>query len=126
MSAWPNGPRKCGKCTTSLKPDPGLAETVRQSRPVKQQLRFPAAAMVLLPALLGQRRSHEGVVPEGRSFLPELFTFVAKPRTAADNNAAERSLLPPEVSGKISGRTRSDQGSETKGTMASLFGTSRL
>ena len=96
MSAWPNGPRKCGKCTTTPKPDPGLPETVRRSRRVKQQLRFPAAAMVHLPALPGQRRSHEGVVPEGRSFLPELFTLVAKPRTAAVNNAAERSLRPPE------------------------------
>ena len=31
-------------------------------------------------------------------FLPELFTFTADPRAAADNNAAERSLPPTVVS----------------------------
>ena len=53
--------------------------------------------MVHLPALPGQRRSHEGVeVPRVERFLHELFTFVAKPRTAAQSdNAAERSLRPP-------------------------------
>jgi len=59
-------------------------------------------------------------------FLPELFTFVAEPQATADNNAAERSLRPPVVSRKISGGTRSDQGSETKSVLASLFGTWRL
>ena len=59
-------------------------------------------------------------------FLPELFTFVADPRVSADNNAAEHSLRPPVVSRKISGGTRSEQGSETKSIMASLFGTWRL
>ena len=59
-------------------------------------------------------------------FLHELFTFVAKPRTAAVNNAAERSLRPPVVSRNIIGGARSDQGSETKGIMASLLGTWRL
>ena len=59
-------------------------------------------------------------------FLPELFTFVAEPRASADNNAAERSLRPPVVSRKISGGTRSGQGSETKSILASLFGTWRL
>ena len=59
-------------------------------------------------------------------FLPELFTFVAEPQVTADNNAAERSLRPPVVSRKISGGTRSDQGSGTKSILASLFGTWRL
>ena len=44
--------------------------------------------------------------------MPELFTFVADPRVSADNNAAERSLCPPVVNRKISGGTRSEQGSE--------------
>ena len=59
-------------------------------------------------------------------FLPELFTFIAEPRAGADNNPAERSLRPPVVSRKISGGTRSGQGSETKSILASLFGTWRL
>ena len=58
-------------------------------------------------------------------FLPELFTFVAQPQVTADNNAAERSLRPPVVSRKISGGTRSAQGSETRSILASLCGTWR-
>jgi hypothetical protein len=56
-------------------------------------------------------------------YLPELFAFVADPRVPPDNNAAERSLRPLVVSRKISGGTRSPQGSQTKMTLASLFGT---
>ncbi len=53
----------------------------------------------------------------------ELFVFVAHPQVPADNNAAERSVRPLVTSRKISGGTRSDQGSATKMTLASLFGT---
>jgi transposase len=53
----------------------------------------------------------------------ELFVFVAHPAVPPDNNAAERSVRPLVTSRKISGGTRSDQGSATKMTAASLFGT---
>ena len=56
-------------------------------------------------------------------FLSELFAFVADPRVPSDNNAAERSLRPLVVSRKISGGTRSLHGSNTKMSLASLFGT---
>jgi hypothetical protein len=59
-------------------------------------------------------------------YLPELFAFVADPRVPSDNNAAERSLRPLVISRKISGGTRSSQGSATKMALASLFGTWRL
>ena len=59
-------------------------------------------------------------------FLPELFAFAADPRVSADNNATVRSLRPTVVSRKISGGTSSEQGSETKSVLASLFGTWRL
>ena len=52
----------------------------------------------------------------------ELFVFVAAPGVPSDNNAAERSLRPLVVSRKISGGTRSDRGTDTKMTLASLFG----
>jgi transposase len=55
--------------------------------------------------------------------LSELFVFVAHPEVPADNNAAERSVRPLVTSRKISGGTRSAQGSATKMTLASLFGT---
>jgi hypothetical protein len=58
-------------------------------------------------------------------FLPELFVFVAEPDVPADNNGAERSLRHLVTSRKTSGGTRSPQGTDTKMTLASLFGTWR-
>jgi hypothetical protein len=56
-------------------------------------------------------------------FLPELFVFLADPRVPSDNNAAERAIRPVVISRKISGGTRTDQGTKTKDTLASIFGT---
>ena len=57
--------------------------------------------------------------------IKELFVFVAEPEVPPDNNAAERSLRHLVVSRKISGGTRSEQGTNSKMTLASLFGTWR-
>ena len=57
--------------------------------------------------------------------IKELFVFVAEPDVPADNNAAERSLRHLVISRKVSGGTRSEQGTESKMTLASLFGTWR-
>ena len=53
----------------------------------------------------------------------ELFQFVLVAGLAADNNLAERSLRPLVVVRKISGGTRSPQGSQTRMTLASIFAT---
>ena len=58
-------------------------------------------------------------------FIKELFVFVSHPNAPSENNAAERSLRHLVISRKISGGTRSKQGSDTKMTLASLFGTWR-
>ncbi len=52
----------------------------------------------------------------------KLFVFVAEPDVPADNNAAERSLRHLVISRKISGGTRSEQGTQSKMTLASIFG----
>ena len=57
--------------------------------------------------------------------IKELFVFVAHPEVPPDNNAGERSLRPLVVSRKISGGTRSERGTDTKMTLASVFGTWR-
>ena len=57
--------------------------------------------------------------------IKELFVFVAEPEVPADNNPAERSLRHLVISHKVSGGTRSEQGTERKMTLASLFGTWR-
>jgi transposase len=55
----------------------------------------------------------------------ELFLFVLVDGLAADNNLAERSLRPLVVARKISGGTRSPEGSKTRMALTSLFQTWR-
>ena len=55
----------------------------------------------------------------------ELFVFVAEPSVPSGNNAAERSLRHLVTGRKISGGTRSEQGTDSRMTLASLFGTCR-
>ena len=55
-------------------------------------------------------------------FIKELFVFVSHPDVPPENNAAERSLRHLVVSRKISGGTRSRQGTDSKMALASLFG----
>ena len=57
--------------------------------------------------------------------IKELFVFVAEPDVPSDNNPAERSLRHVVISRKISGDTRSERGTESKMTLASVFGTWR-
>ena len=59
-------------------------------------------------------------------YLGELLTFVGDPAVPADNNAAERGLRPLVTQRKISGGTRSPQGTTTAMALAALFGTWRL
>lgn len=56
-------------------------------------------------------------------FADELFEFVLYPGVPSDNNLAERSLRPLVIARKISGGTRSSQGSRVRMDLASLFGT---
>jgi transposase len=53
----------------------------------------------------------------------ELFQFVLVPGLSADNNLAERRIRPLTVARKISGGTRSPEGSAVRTRLASLFGT---
>lgn len=56
-------------------------------------------------------------------FLDELLAFVADPAVPADNNLAERSLRPLVIARKVSGGTRSPEGSRVRMALASLFAT---
>jgi transposase len=53
----------------------------------------------------------------------ELFPFVLIPGLPADNNLAERSIRPLVIMRKISGGSRSPEGTKTRLTLASLFHT---
>ena len=69
------------------------------------------------------RRIERHIKSRPRTGYGELFVFVAEPDVPADNNAAERSLRHLVISRKVSGGTRSEQGTQSKMTLASLFGT---
>ncbi len=56
-------------------------------------------------------------------FLDELLTLVADPAVPADNNLAERSLRPLVIARKVSGGSRSEEGSRVRMALASLFAT---
>jgi hypothetical protein len=56
-------------------------------------------------------------------YLKELFVFVVNPLVPPDNNAAERSIRPLVTGRKVSGGTRSAEGTATKMALATLFGT---
>ena len=80
----------------------------------------PTAAQAKL-----RRRIENHIKSLPRTGYGELFIFVAEPEVPSDNSAAERSLRPLVTSRKISGGTRSPQGTDTKMTLASIFGTWR-
>jgi transposase len=56
-------------------------------------------------------------------FLPELFVFVARPAMPSHHNLAERSVRPLVIARKMSGGSRSPNGSDTRMDLFSLFGT---
>ena len=56
-------------------------------------------------------------------FLDELFAFVLDPAVPADNTLAERSRRPLVVARKVSGGTRSPEGSRGRMALAALCGT---
>ena len=96
----------------------------RQRRRVQQQLERKLVVHCR-PFLEDPAAVQRKLCQRIEKFIKELFVFVAHPAVPSDNNAAERSLRPLVVSRKISGGTRSAQGTDSKMTLASLFGTWR-
>jgi transposase len=90
---------------------------------VAAQRQFEEELMDLCLPYLKSDRPQRVLCERIERFLPELFVFVADPRVPSDNNAAERAIRPVVISRKISGGTRTDRGTTTKHTLATLFGT---
>ena len=127
LAKWAQGVRKVyDRAQAYPGPNPRLPEMVQQAQRAKQQRGYEQELWSICQPFMGTEAPMRVLCQRVERFLPELFTFVAEPQVTADNNAAERSLRPPVVSRKISGGTRSDQGSGTKSILASLFGTWRL
>lgn len=85
-----------------------------------------ALTRALCPVDLAPTRPYTILATRLRTHLSELFTFVRDPAVAATNNAAERSLRPLVVLRKVSGGTRSAQGSRTRMTLYSVCATARM
>ena len=71
------------------------------------------------------RRIERHIKSRPRTGYGELFVFVSEPEAPPDNNAAERSRRHLVVSRKVSSGARSQRGSNSRMTLASLFGTWR-
>ena len=69
------------------------------------------------------RAPHAALCKRVARYHPELFTFVADPAVPPTNNAAERALRPLVIARKVSGGTRSKQGSRTRMILQSLVAT---
>ncbi|HEU5326576.1 MAG TPA: IS66 family transposase [Thermomicrobiales bacterium] len=88
------------------------------------QRTYEMEARVHAQPYLGQLTAPQRVLSQRISdYCPALFEFVLDPAIPATNNAAERALRHLVTCRKISGGTRSEEGSDTKMTLATLFGT---
>ena len=147
------GPTCCGTSTTSEPATPKTPQLARWAAAVHQlyvaakacnhhepwqsrvaQLAWERKLLAICrpflsdpPAVQGKlcRRIERHIKSLPRTRCGELFVFVAEPDVPADNNPAERSLRHLVISRKVSGGTRSEQGTESKMTLASIFGTWR-
>src|SRR5262249_50021916 len=100
----------------------GTRAAQRQQWALRAELQAALQELATLPAtepppvyrtLAGRLRRYEG----------ELFTFVTEAGVPPDNNAAERSLRHLVTQRKISGGTRSPEGTATLMVASTLFGT---
>jgi transposase len=89
------------------------------------QLGFERELLAVCRAQAAQaaQAPHAALCQRVERYHPELFTFVADPAVPPTNNAAERALRPLVIARKISGGTRSAQGSQTRMVLQSLVAT---
>jgi transposase len=103
-------------------PDPSLPAAKQEATRRKQQHAFEQNLWQLCAPYAHTSSPLHTLCERVERFLPELFVFVAVPGVPAHNNLAERSVRPLVIARKISGGTRSPNGSETRMALFSLFG----
>lgn len=104
----------------------GFSHPDERTRMAQRRLLGERLRAACQPFLSDETAPQARVCRRMEKYLASLFTFVVDPAVPPTNNAAERSLRHLVVSRKISGGTRSAQGTQTKLTLASLFTTWRL
>lgn len=103
--------------------DAPACTTTDQRRRLRRHLeqRLQAACLPFAACDVPQRRLSARLVKH----LAELFTFVTEPDVPSTNNQAERDLRPSVIARKVSGGTRSPDGSTTIARLATLVRTWR-
>ena len=104
-------------------PDPALPPAKQEAARRVQQRAFEQELWEVCAPYAHTSAPQHTLCERVERFLPELFVFVAIPGVPAHNNLAERSVRPLVIARKISGGTRSPQGSQTRMALFSLFGT---
>ena len=79
--------------------------------------------VLVRPVARQAKAPHRVLAERIRKHLLEWFVFVEHPEVPSTNNLAERSLRPAVIARKISGGTRSSEGSRTRTGLMSLLGT---
>ena len=127
LAAWVAGVRAIYDLATGERPEAERGHTPeairareRRAASLEQQI------LALCPETLSDDRPEATLAKRIRRYLTELFTFVADPTAPPTNNAAERNLRPLVIARKVSGGTRSADGSRTRMILASLAATARL
>ncbi len=90
---------------------------------IKLRIGFERKLVRLAEAYLKTETPQRVLAQRIERFASELFVFVEDPRIPSENNAAERAVRPAVIARKVCGGTRSDNGTRTKMTLMSLFGT---
>jgi hypothetical protein len=89
----------------------------------RKRIEFQNEIVELARTPAEQQVPHRVLAKRILQFEAELFTFVEYPYVPSENNEAERAVRPSVIARKISGGTRSKEGSDTKAILQSLFGT---
>lgn len=95
----------------------------RRKERIRARFRFQDALTALGEEHASQNVPQRTLAQRCVRFASELFTFVEYPDVPSHNNPAELSVRPSVIARKISGGTRSENGSKTAAMLMSLFGT---
>ena len=104
-------------------PDPSLPAAKQEAHRRKQQHAFEQELWQVCAPYAHTSSPLHTLCERIERFLPELFVFVARPEVPSHNNLAERSVRPLVIARKISGGSRSPNGSDTRMDLFRLFGT---
>ncbi len=124
LAAWITELGTIWKQATGTRPakEQGDAQPARRARAARAR-RYQEQVLALCPETLAADQPHATLAKRLRRYSDELFTFVRDPAVPPTNNLAERSLRGLVTARKISGGSRSSDGTETRMILASLLGT---